>query len=55
MAWQNLLKALPKPSNVAGMLTSDVGVTYIEGEAKKDDKTNIIRIRIIAFINYDNA
>ena len=45
MTWQNLLKALPKPANVASFLTSDEGVAYIEGEAKKDDKTNIIRIR----------
>jgi len=45
MTWQNLLKALPKPANVASFLTSDEGIAYIEGEAKKDDKTNIIRIR----------
>jgi len=45
VAWENLLKALPKPANVAGFLTTDKGADYILGEAEKEDKTNIIRVK----------
>ena len=45
MAWENLLKALPKPANVAGFLTTDKGADYILGEAEKEDKKNIIRVK----------
>ena len=45
MTWETVLKALPKPDNVAGLLTTEQGVAYIEGEAKKDDKKNIIRVK----------
>ena len=45
MTWENLLKALPKPANVAGLLTTDKGADYILGEAEKEDKKNIVSVK----------
>ena len=43
--WQTLLKALPNPDSIAGMLHREEAIDVILTQAKGDDKTNIIGVR----------
>tara|TARA_R110000824_G_scaffold35901_24_gene112044 strand:+ start:478 stop:2454 length:1977 start_codon:yes stop_codon:yes gene_type:complete len=43
--WQSLLKALPNPESIAGMLHREEAIDVILTQAKGEDKTNIIVVR----------
>jgi len=45
MTWQTLLKALPDPESITGMLHREEAIDVILTQAKGEDKTNLIRVR----------
>jgi len=43
--WQSMLKALPNPESIAGMLHREEAINVILTQAKGEDKTNLIGVR----------
>ena len=45
MSWVNILKALPKPDAISGMLLTEAGLKLLISQAEGTDKKNIVGVR----------